>query len=133
MVSGNQPSPTDKEDQMNAINTAALLLNIDDCMNIEASADDIEIAPVEQLSFTVVPTYSVEEGRPDFEVHATGCKDLRKMQAAGVDSFEFRSVSGRQVVKDALVGGRAKQGFAPKNFQVCDCCSPVRMRAARRA
>ena len=89
--------------------------------------------PSERFSFTVVPTYSVEEGRPDFEVHATGCKDLRKMQAAGVDSFEFRATAGREVVKDALVGGRAQQGFTAKNFQVCDCCSPKRMRAAGRA
>lgn len=106
---------------MNAINTAII--------------DALEVLTAERFSFTVVPSYSVEEGKPDFEVHATGCKDLRKMQASGAAAFslEFRTTSGREVVKEALAGGRAKQGFTPKNFKVCDCCSPVRMRAAGRA
>jgi len=103
-----------------------------------AAAQTLEVPAVqsvERFSFTVLPTYSVEENIPDFEVHATGCKDLRKAQSKLPEgaTVEFRAKDGRSVVIESLVGGRAKQGFTAKNYKVCDCCSPVRMRAAGRA
>jgi hypothetical protein len=102
---------------------------------------DTQTTPVEEtaapksnlaklLSFTVVTGYLKGNHACPFELHATGCKDLKAMQRTQPHYEVLAEGYGHALdvaVEDA--GGRTKR----TDYWVQPCCSPARMRAAGRA
>ena len=91
-----------------------------------------EATPVAKtLSFTVVHGYLRGEHRCPFELHATGCRDLKKLQRLNMYSFEVlaptREAAHLAAVED--LGGVAKA----TDIWVQPCCTLKRMQAIGRA
>lgn len=89
------------------------------------------------LSFTLVDGYLRGEHRCRFELHATGCRDLRKAQA----TQPHYEILGREAARhDDCLDSVIAQGIEDlggtigrKDIWVQPCCNIKRMRAIGRA
>jgi hypothetical protein len=85
---------------------------------------------METLSFTIVTGHLRGDHACPFEVHATGCRDLKKMQATQ-PSREILAPTPNAAIAEGL---EEFQGLAvAKDFWIQPCCCLSRMRAAGRA
>jgi hypothetical protein len=93
--------------------------------------------PKQHLSFTLVDGYLRGEHRCRFELHATGCRDLRKVMATQ-PSYELIGVAqaNHEHCLDGVIAQATEdlKGTAGrKDIWVQPCCNIKRMRAIGRA
>jgi len=82
------------------------------------------------LSFTMVDGYLKGDHRRPFELHATGCRDLRQLQL-NQPSWEVLAATPAAALASELAD--MEGAFTAEHVQVQPCCSLVRMKAAGRA
>lgn len=91
---------------------------------------DIALPRKRSLSFTVVSGHLKGEHTCAFEVHATGCRDLKKLQRTQ-PSVEVISENPDGVIEQAVTEMKGMTGR--KDYWVQPCCLLKRMQAAGRA
>jgi len=113
---------------LNATNDTALIV-LTDATDLVAPAPKTPVAKL--LSFTVVNGYLTGNHACKFELHATGCRDLKKMQRTGQASYEVLAETPEQALAISLEdsGGNAKAS----DYWTQPCCQLSRMKAAGRA
>lgn len=84
-------------------------------------------APRKLLSFTVVHGWLKGEHRCPFELHATGCRDLKKLLRTKQFSYEVLA----ETREEAMAIASAEHGFGAVWTQ--PCCLLKRMQAIGRA
>lgn len=96
------------------------------------TGDPVDLAPAPRaLSFTVVHGYLRGEHACAFELHATGCKDLRSKQAKQLFNYEVLAPdqeAGIDAAVESLAGTATR-----KDIWVQPCTLLKRMKASGRA